>query len=148
MPAPNIITPDVLAEWLPEEIRSRSDLDRLLWRAERRVIGRYQVNDGAASTDVFDAFGDIDRDVELVGYAETEDGAPKPEAMDDRLLTALRDAVSRVAEHWHDSPDGHVDSVSQGERSVTYRKGAEDLPRTVFEPLRPYDDRTPYGPGL
>jgi len=148
MPAPNIITPDVLAEWLPEEIRSRSDLDRLLWRAEERVLGRYRGDEAGRDPLTFEVEGRIKDDVQLVGYAETEDGAPKPEAMDDRLLTALRDAVARVAEHWHDSPDGHVDSVSQGERSVTYRKGAEDLPRTVFEPLRPYDDRTPYGPGL
>jgi hypothetical protein len=60
----------------------------------------------------------------------------------------LRDVIARIVTHWETAVDEDIDSVSQGSKSVSYSKGAGSLPMSVWEPLRPYDDRTPYSPGL
>jgi hypothetical protein len=81
----------------------------------------------------------------LDGWEEDSNGDPLPGQMPDKLVTALRDSIARVVTHWHEAPDRDVKSKSVGSRSVTYADQADKLPRSVYRPLRPFDDRTPYG---
>jgi len=84
----------------------------------------------------------------LEGWEEDSNGDPLPRQMPDKLVTALRDAIARVVTHWYESPDRKVQSKSVGSRSVTYSGQADKLPRSVYAPLRPFDDRTPYSPNI
>lgn len=144
--------PDILTSkhWFRYVTSSVEDVtQQLVDRAERRVIDRYrEARD--RNTRVVPDIGALDQHgvVQLDGWAETDDGTPDPSNMDDVLLDALRETIARIVEHWIESPEGHIDSKSQGARSVSYRKGAQHLPHRVWAPLRPYDDRTPLGGAL
>jgi hypothetical protein len=83
-----------------------------------------------------------------VGWEEAEDGTPDIGAMPDDLVRRLRDCIARIVTHWVQSPSGDVQRKMVGSRSVTYDKDAGGLPHSVYAPLRPYDDRTPYSPGV
>jgi len=113
-------------------------------RAERTVIDRYREDPGGPSEDVFDIVDGAPAPVQLDGWAEQPDGTPDVSAMDDRLVDALRDAVARLVEHRLTAPTQGIQSESRGARSVSYAARASGVPASVYAPLRPFDDRTPW----
>ena len=136
LPQPEWIT------WLSSEIQSRGDTALLVYRAEQMLVDRYR-----GGKDPGDIEGNVLVDnttgMVLEDWAEDEDGNPDVAQMPDGLANRLRDSVSRIVTHWHESPDGTIKRKLVGSRSVTYKGKADKLPRSVFRPLRPYDDRTP-----
>jgi hypothetical protein len=140
----DILTNSVLGDWLSDDIQARDDFDRLVGRAERRLIDRYREH--RAGTPGGPVWGP-DQTVMLDGWAEDASGAPDTGAMPDDLVTRLRDVISRIVEHAAESP-GAVKRRLVGSKSVTYKAGADALPRTTWAPLRPYDERTPYSAGV
>jgi len=149
MPTPQILIPSEFDTWLSDAVQSQSDLELTVYRAEEKVIDRYREEGPddelvtATGADTFETAV-----VMLDGWEEDSNGDPLVDQMPDKLVTALRDSISRVVTHWHDAPDRDVQSKSVGSRSVTYRDQADKLPRSVYHPLRPFDDRTPYSPGV
>lgn len=144
----DILTQDTLTEWLSETVRSADNLEMLVGRAERKVVDHYR-GKRRSDTLIKGGIGTISGgQIQLKGWAEDADGSPDTDAMPDDLVTRLRDTVARIVTHWVESPDIDVDSVSQGSKSVSYAKSAGDLPLSVWAPLRPYDDRTPYSPAV
>jgi hypothetical protein len=143
---PDILTSDTWDDWLPDEVMSAADLPLVVERAERKLIARYR-GPQRASPLTHGNHGSL-YPVQLIDWEETDDGTPDTAAMSDRLVTRLRDTIARIVTHWETSVDEDIESVSQGSKSVSYSKGAGSLPMSVWEPLRPYDDRTPYSPGL
>jgi len=93
--------------------------------------------------DATDIFSDIDNANANASFEFVEDsnGNPDLQEMDSGLLGALRASIANIVEFWVDRPDEaeHIESVSQGDRSVSYRDG--DLPPSVYSGLRPYDRR-------
>lgn len=146
---PDLLAGDALEEWLDGEVAADDSLRRLVRRAERKVIDRYRQKKHGSDPplDSFRSTAHL-RPVRLEGWKETDDGTPDVDAMPDDLVRRLRDVIARIVTHWANAPDSDVESVSQGSKSVSYSKDAGHLPRSVWEPLRPYDDRTPYAPGL
>jgi hypothetical protein len=146
MPIPQILPDSKWGKWLPDGVLSQSDPALKVWRAEQMVIRRYREHEHASTNavreDTHDAW------VQLIGWEETDDGDPDVAAMPDDLVTALRDTISRIVTHRYEAPDDNVQSRSVGSRSVSFRADAGALPRSVYEPLRPFDDRTPYSPGV
>jgi hypothetical protein len=135
---PDILTSDVQSQYLTSKAQNAEELDLLIDRAERMVINRYREN--ASRNDFRLGNG---QDVRLDGWASTDSG-PDPGSMDEDLLDSLRAAIAAVVEHWASRPDeaDHVQSMSQGARSVTFRDAKGELPRGVYAPLRPFDERT------
>lgn len=136
-----ILTNDVVLQWLPEQVIAAGDFDRVRARAERRVVNRYRQDDRTPSTDVFDAIGAEPPEVQLDGWREDDSGNPDVDAMDDRLVEALRDAVAQVIEWTQSAPDRRLALESRGSRSSSTRD--RGMPPSVYEALRPYDERTP-----
>ena len=142
---PEILTADAQTEWLSDDLPGEADhWPKLVERAERKVLDRYRESEHGTPLDHFAADPVYLKPVQLQGWQVDEDGTPDMEAMPDDLVTRLRDTISRIVKHWVTSVDGDIDSVSQGSKSVSYAKSAGDLPMSVWTPLRPYDDRTPY----
>ena len=129
---PDILTSDTFETWLPERLLSADpqELLRATERAERDVIARF-----TEDTDLLDRVG-------LKGWKEQADGTPDVDAMEPRLVDALRDCIGRIVEHRLTAPGRHVARERQGSRSKRYR--ARGLPNRVYAPLRPYDERTPF----
>lgn len=123
---PDILTSDVHADYLTSEAAGAEELGLLIDRAERKVIGRYDDGD----------------EVHLGGWAEDDNADPNLEEMDEDLLDGLRAAIASVVEHWASQPDeaGHVQSMSQGARSVTFRDASRGLPSGTFGPLHRFDE--------
>jgi len=146
MPSPQILTSSEWDTWLTDDVQSQSDLDLRVWRAEQKVIQRYTEHEPGSA----DAVREDTRStwVQLLDWEEDANGDPDVAAMPEDLVTALRDSIARIVTHWHEAPDGDIKSKSVGSRSVTYDDQADALPRSVYRPLRPYDDRTPYSPGV
>lgn len=142
---PDILTGDTLNDWLDDDILSEEgSLLRTIDRVERKVIDRYRERPrGSAGRETT-----REEAVQLVGWEEAEDGTPDIGAMPEDLVRRLRDCIARIVTHWAESPDGNVRRKSVGSRSVTYDEDTGSLPHSVFAPLRPYDDRTPYSPGV
>jgi len=145
---PEILTSDTWDEWLPDSVLSEADLPRVVNRAERKLLDRFRQDEKTIDTSAFQEHPPALEPVQLKGYEATGDGTPDTTAMPDKLVTRLRDTIARIVTHWETAADEGIDSVSQGSKSVSYSKGAGSLPMSVWEPLRPYDDRTPYSPGL
>lgn len=135
---PNILTPSVQTDYLTAEAYNHEELPLLIEKAERKVINRYRETDNRRDDLILDAHYGVD--VRLDGYVEDE-GQVDLEESDDGLIDALRATVAAIVEFWTDKPDAsaHVDSMSQGDRSVSYRDKA--LPSSVYAPLQPYDER-------
>ena len=142
---PDILTGATFNDWLGDDVQSeKGSLLRTIDRAEQKVIDRYRERPRGRNR------GETTREgaVQLVGWEEAEDGTPDIGAMPDELVRRLRDCIARIVTHWAGSPSGDVQRKMVGSRSVTYNKDAGDLPHSVYAPLRPYDDRTPYSPGV
>mgnify|MGYP000647889191 CR=1 FL=1 len=143
--------PDLLppAEW-PSYIAADvvGDVtDRIVDRAERTIIERYREIDACCKPDYIDDYfnGDLSRGtVQLSGWREEADGTPDVDAMPDRLVDALRDAIARLVEHRLTAPERGVVSESRGGRSRSYASRSSGVPPPVYAPLRPFDDRTPW----
>jgi hypothetical protein len=144
---PEILTSDTWDEWLPDSVLAESDLERTVDRAEQKVLDRYRESERGAPLDSFEADPVYLKPVQLRGWQVADDGTPDLDAMPEDLVRRLRDSISRIVTHWHEAPGGDIKSKSVGSRSVTYADQADKLPRSVYRPLRPYDDRTPYAPG-
>jgi len=145
MSSPQILTSDQWDTWFSDAVQSQGDLKLQVWRAEQKVIERYREHEASSTNAVKEDTRHTW--VQLVGWEEDENEDPDVAAMPDDLVTALRDTISRIVTHWHEAPKGEVKSRSVGSRSVTYERNADKLPRTVYRPLKPFDDRTPYSPG-
>jgi hypothetical protein len=143
---PNILTSDVQDKWLDDDVQSEPSLERTIERAERKLIDRFRERERGSAH----ALGETTQEVavQLVDWEEEADGTPDIDAMPADLVTRLRDSVARIVTHWTQSPSGDVRSKSVGSKSVTYDQDPDALPHSVFAPLRPYDDRTPYSPGV
>ena len=146
---PDIFTNDTWGKWLPDSVVDAKVEDgsmvRDVNRAERKLIGRYTEHEPGTEAVRQDTHG---AGVRIIDWEEKEDGTPDVSAMPDDLVTRLRDCIARIIQEWHEMPEDNVQSVSQGSKSVTYFKEGGSLPRSVWIPLRPYDDRTPYSPGV
>ncbi|WP_103021466.1 hypothetical protein [Salinibacter altiplanensis] len=143
---PDILTSDTFDEWLDDDVQSEAGLERTVDRAEQKVIGRYRERERGSAHALRETTQEVT--VQLVGWEETADGTPDIGAMPGDLVERLRDCIARIVTRWVESPGGDVRSKSVGSRSVTYDKDADALPHSVYAPLRPYDDRTPYSPGV
>jgi hypothetical protein len=143
---PDILTADTHNDWLGDDVQSEAGLLRTIDRAEQKVIDRYRERPRGGAG----ALPETTREeaVQLVGWEEAEDGTPDIGAMPDELVRRLRDCIARIVTQWVESPDGNVRRKSVGSRSVTYDEDTGSLPHSVYAPLRPYDDRTPYSPGV
>jgi len=144
MPTPQILTSGELDTWLPSDIQRNDDLRLKVWRAEQKVIQRYTEHEAGSVQAVREDTHATT--VQLLGWEEDSNGDPDVSAMPSDLVTALRDTIARILTHWHETPDDNVKSRSVGSKSVTYEEDADKLPRSVYRPLRPFDDRTPYSP--
>jgi len=135
---PQILTDDAVTKYLPGSITGRDDLDRRVRKAEMYVITRYRAERETALTFDFDA---TEGDVLLEGWEETDDGTPQPSEMPDDLVERLRIVIADVVEYRLQEEDREgVQSVSQGDRSVSYEKTVS-LPSRLFQPLERYDQR-------
>lgn len=141
---PDILTTDVQPQYLTDEAFNADELELIVDRAERKVVDRYREIDARSDDLVRDVH--YDADVRLDGWAETDEGDPDVDAMDDGLLDALRTTIALVVEHVADKPDEHVSRLRQGERTVEFRD--KDLPSNVYRPLDRFDARTPFAFGL
>lgn len=106
------------------DVRSHPEIYNVLERAERDVFRRYTEN-GV---------------VKLRGYDKD------PEKADDDLVVAVKDAVANLASYRlraYDNDPG-VESVRQGNRSVTYRFDSlyNGYPRHWDSALIDFDERT------
>lgn len=145
---PDILTSDVQGKWLDESVASADNLTRTIERAERKLVDKYR-GGKVPDTVIKDGIGTFSStQVQLKGWAEDSDGNPDTASMPDDLVTRLRDCVARIVTHWEESVDSNVESVSQGSKSVSYSKDAGTLPRSVWAPLRPYDQTTPFSPAV
>jgi len=133
---PQILTSGEQSNFLSEQAMNADRLDLMVVRAENKILNRYREVDNDQDP-ILDAH--YDSDVQLDGYVEDDNGDPDIQNMDEGLLFALRDAAARIVEFWAAKPDEHVESKSQGARSVTFRD--KDLPSSVYAPLRPFDER-------
>jgi len=134
---PEILTTSAQPNYLSSEAFQADELELMVDRAERKVLGRYREHHRDSL--ILDAH--FDNDIRLSGYVEANDGTIDLNESDDKLIDALRAAVAAIVEFWVDKPDEaeHIESKSQGSRSVSFRQ--RDLPSSVFSPLRPYDER-------
>lgn len=137
-----LLTREVWHEYLSDAVMSEhpEKIMRLLDKAERKVIGRYR--ETRPHTDNYIGEAHLESNVRLDGWIEDDQSDPDLQEMDEDLLDALRESISRIVEFWVERPDPHVKSESQGARSVSYRE--KDLPADVYAPLRPFDDREPF----
>jgi len=137
----SLLTRDVWHEHLSEEAMEEGPdvLFGLIDEAERKVLNRYREVAAHPGDLILDAH--YDSNIRLDGYVEDSNGNPDLQEMDSGLLGALRASIANIVEFWVDRPDEaeHIESVSQGDRSVSYRDG--DLPPSVYSGLRPYDRR-------
>ena len=144
---PDILTGDTLNDWLDDDVQSEEEsLLRTIDRAEQKVIDRYRERTRGPAGALWGPTQEVA--VQLVGWEEAEDGTPDIDAMPEDLVRRLRDCIARIVTHWTESPSGDVQRKMVGSRSVTYNKDTGSLPHSVYAPLRPYDDRTPYSPGV
>lgn len=134
---PQILTSAEQTSFLSTEAQNADKLDLKIVRAEHKVLDRYRETDTRTDNLILDAY--YDADIRLDGYVEDDQGDPDTTNMDADLLFALRDAVARIVEFWVEKPDEHVESKSQGARSVSFRD--KDLDASVYSPLRPFDQR-------
>jgi len=143
---PDILTSATFDQWLDDDVQSDENLERTVDRAKQKVIDHYRERPRGSAG----ALRDTTREeaVQLVGWEEAEDGTPDIGAMPEDLVRRLRDCIARIVTHWVQSPSGDVQRKMVGSRSVTYDEDTGSLPHSVFAPLRPYDDRTPYSPGV
>jgi len=132
-------------DWLPTSVLGRPDAARLVWRAENKMVDRYREDTERAEIEGNVLVDNTKGSVLLENWEEDSDGNADTSQMPNDLVMALRDCVARIATEWHEQADdaGDVRSKSVGSRSVTYRAAAESLPRSVYRPLRKFDDRTP-----
>jgi len=144
---PDLLTNQVLYDWLDQSVVDTADhLPRTIERAERKLADKYR-SGRVSDTVVKDGIGTFSAgQIQLKGWVEDSDGNPDTDAMPDELVTRLRDCVARIVTHWVESVDEGKESVSRGAKTVSYSKDAGKLPRSVWVPLRPFDDRTPYSP--
>lgn len=135
-----LLTRDVWHEHLSEDAMAEGPetLHPLIQAAEKRVIDRYR--EKSPRTDNLIVESHYDNQVRLDGWVETNDD-PDLQQIDSGLLDALRRVVASLVDHDVTSPDQHVLSMSQGDRSVDYTEDAGELPSGMYAPLRPYDDR-------
>lgn len=143
---PDILTSDTHDDWLSDDVQSDENLERTVDRAEQKVIDRYRERTRGPAGALWGPTQEVV--VQLVGWEEAEDGTPDIGAMPEDLVRRLRDCIARIVTHWVQSPSGDVQRKMVGSRSVTYDKDAGGLPHSAYAPLRPYDDRTPYSPGV
>jgi hypothetical protein len=137
---PEILTTAAQPDYLSSEAFQADELELMVDRAERKVLGRYRETDTRSDDLILDEhFG---RDVQLEGYVEDDQGDPDLQEMDAGLLDALRAAIAAIVEFEVDRPDEaeHVDSMSQGDRQVSFKD--KSLPSSVFSPLRSFDRRS------
>lgn len=141
---PQILTSSAQSDFLSSEAQNASRLDLMVVRAENKVIDRYR--EVRPNDHVDDFFGGSieGHDVQLDGWREDDNGDPDVAEMDEDLLFALRDTISRIVEHEVQKPEEaeHVSRKVQGARQVDFRD--KDLPRSVYAPLRPFDERDVY----
>jgi len=137
---PQILTPPNYDKFLSEEAIDASRLELMVVRAEQKVIDRYRETrpDGRFQIEGIDG-EPLEEDVQLDGWIESDDGTLDLQEVDNKLLFALRDSIARIVEFWVQKPDEHIESKSQGDRSVTFRD--KNLPTSVYTPLRRFDER-------
>lgn len=141
----DILTSTDYDDFLSDEVQNRSDLDLLVDRAEIRVVDRYRnTRPLTENTLRFDAFDGDPGVVMLYGWAEDSNGNPDTTEMPTELVKRLRLVIATIVErmHEHEERDG-VDSLSQGDRSISYGDFPE-VPTSVFQPLDKYDEREPF----
>jgi len=138
-------TRDVWPDYLSAEAmwEDPEEIMRLAAEAERTVVDRYRETrpDGRFQIEGIDG-EPLEEDVQLDGWIEDDQDNIDLDRTDDALIDALRATVGAVVE-WHlERPDEaeHVESKSQGDRSVTFR--SKDLPSSVYGPLRRFDTRS------
>lgn len=140
----SLLTRDTWPTFLSEDVMTEDpeELMRLAERAERKVVDRYREVDTHTGDLILD--NHFDADVRLDGWAEDDQGNPDLQEMDAGLLEALRESIANIVEFWVNKPNEaeHIESQSQGDRSVTFRD--KDLPSSVYAPLRRFDDRSPW----
>jgi len=135
----DILTSDHF-DLLSDEARERSDLQILVEQAEIKVIDRYREVRPDSGFD-YDIDGDpLEHDVQLDGWREDDQDRPDTDAMDDDLVRRLRLEIAKLVNHWVDIPDDYVESVSEGDRSVSYRE-IDEVPDDFGSLLRRYDER-------
>ena len=138
------LTDDVVGDWLPDDVVARDDFDRLRYRAEQTIIDRYRVVPKRSRTRS-PASPTSEGIVQLDGWQEDRTtGTPEPDEMRDELVTAIRDAASRLVEHRVNAPDRGISSERRGARSVHYRTSSSGVPPRVYAPLRRFDLRVPW----
>lgn len=128
-------------DYLSPDVMGRDDFPRLLREAEQTVVDRYR-EETRAATDLYFSEDQYASPVRLEGWREKDDGTPDVEAMDDRLVDALNQAIARLITWRVEAPERGVSMEARGSRSINYR--ATGVPPRVYAPLRQYDDRTPF----
>lgn len=142
---PDILTSDHYDDFLSDDVQQRKDLQLLVNRAEIRVVDRYRnTRPLTESTLRFDAFDGDPGVVMLHGWEEDSNGNPDTTAMDAELVNRLRLVIATVVGRMHEHQEREgVESLSQGDRSVTYGDFTE-VPTAAFQPLDKYDKRQPF----
>lgn len=144
----SLMTRDVWHEHLAEDVMAEGPdvLQRLIDRAERKVVDRYRRENALHDDELVLEPPFFDGRVQLDGWEADDNGDPDLGRMDDDLLAALRESISRVVEHWIRQPDDadYISSMSQGDRSVDFRERQLEVPRSAYAPLRRFDHRDPW----
>jgi hypothetical protein len=138
---PSILTPDH-HDLLDEEAKEHfANVEQVIQEAEWYVADRYRSSEPGGS--LWLSSSAPEGPVQLRGWAEDEGGTPDPSGMPSRLLDRLRVTIARLVSHWAtwEQRQG-VDSISQGNESVTYKEMPR-VPSRIFAPLRPFDQRPP-----
>lgn len=137
---PKILTSSVQSDFLSSEAQNASRLDLMVVRAENKTVDRYREvrPDGGFEIDLDG--NPLEEDVQLDGWREDDNDDPDLTKMDEELVFALRDTISRIVEHEVQKPDEaeHVSRKVQGARQVDFRD--KDLPSSVYAPLRRFSE--------
>ncbi|AFH22429.1 hypothetical protein OSG_eHP25_00040 [environmental Halophage eHP-25] len=111
---------------LSSEAQNSEKLEQHVDVAEQWVISYFTENEATDNLDYFDLGGVGYGTVTLRGWAEDSNGDPDVQNMPDDLVRLLRLAIVERVEWRIDEIEREgISSVSQGDRSVTYKEGQD-----------------------
>ena len=141
--SPNILVQSEQSNFLSQESLDADNLDLKIVRAEKQVLNRYKETRPNGRFQIEGIEGEpFDKEIQLEGYHQTENDNTDLQETDDDVLFALRDVIARIVDYKVKKPEEsqHVRRMDQGDKKVRFKEKDQDLPSSVYEPLRPYSE--------
>ena len=139
----SILTSQHYDDFLSDEAQSAGDLDARVDVAEMSAVETFRDEYATVGVRYFE--NSTAGAVTLDGWATDDSGNPDPTEMPEDLVFLLRQYIADIVEHELEAEEqSGVDSVSQGDRSVSY-SGDPDLSSRA---LRVLESRYDYSEGF